>query len=61
MNLETPPPCKDCTERRIEPVNCHTICDRYNKWLRERREYDEKLKRLKKRHYNLYGNDYTTK
>ena len=21
--------CKDCTDRQIEPVNCHSICEKY--------------------------------
>ena len=58
MNMNTCPPCKDCTERQIEPINCHTYCARYNKWLRERREYTKKLKQLKKQKYNTYGNDF---
>lgn len=22
-------PCKDCNERQIEPINCHSYCEKY--------------------------------
>ena len=22
-------PCKDCPDRSIEPVNCHSVCEKY--------------------------------
>lgn len=25
-------PCKDCTERSVEPVNCHMVCERFLEW-----------------------------
>lgn len=41
-------PCKGCKERQIEPVNCHTVCERYRKWLESYRYDMNRLKQLKK-------------
>lgn len=37
--------CKGCTERRAEPINCHSTCERY---LKEKKEYNRVKELLKK-------------
>jgi hypothetical protein len=40
-------PCKDCKDRSIEPVNCHTNCEAYLKYKKENDEFSEKYKNFR--------------
>ena len=31
-------PCKGCTDRTVEPINCHSVCERYLAWSKTRKE-----------------------
>lgn len=51
-------PCKDCTDRTIEP-NCHMTCKRYGDWNSFR--YAERKALAKVESVNIFKAAYNTK
>ena len=44
--------CQGCTDRCIEPVNCHTICEGYK--YRQQKALEEKKKRAADKDFNNF-------
>lgn len=43
--------CKGCPDRTIEPVNCHTYCEKYLEATRKWQEYKHNIDQARKTDY----------
>lgn len=46
-------PCKNCTERRIEPTNCHSTCEKYLAYLAHYQKCKEQERDFRRTNYQL--------
>ena len=50
------PPCKNCKDRQIEPVNCHNpdICSKWSEYQKELSVVNESRKEDVKKRHDIY-------
>lgn len=44
--------CKDCPDRQIEPVNCHTYCEKYLEASKKWQEHKHNMNKAMASDYN---------
>lgn len=48
-------PCKDCTDRQAEPINCHSYCERYLNYVEQNKNNKKIIHDEKQKESDYYG------